>query len=193
MCEPVRRGLPFFLTVALPAVGGIDWYARRMCENCYGTDLQKTLGAFLLALAVAVGGAVLSVWLLSEALDRALDFRVGRLLFEPSTRTLAALVPVVAVAFASVRQLFAGELVADPAIWAALAFPYYPFALGLLPPFALLTTVGSVRAGGVPLFVALAVCLIVASALEVVWLYLLASGVGRATHRVASRRNSASE
>jgi len=193
MRESLRRGLPFFLTVALPAVGALDWYARTGCESCYGSGLPLTLGAFALALAAAGAFAALAVWLLSAAIDRALDARIGRVLFDPPTRTLAALVPVVGVALAAARPLFAGHLTAEPVVWAALALPYYPFALGLVAPFALLTEVGSVLAGGVPLFVALAVGLLAASALEVAWLYLLASGVGRAAHWVTSRRNSASE
>ena len=196
MNDRLRRGLPFLLAVALPAVGGLDWYARTGCEECYGAALPATLAGYLLALVAAGAFAALASWLLGEAIDRALDFRLGRLVFAPSRRTLTALAPVVGVALALARPLFAGEVTADPKIWSLLAVPYAPFVAVLLPGFALLTAVESGQQG-VALFVALAVCLLAASLADVVWLYLLAGGLGRVAeevaHRVTSRRASASE
>ncbi|UPW00667.1 hypothetical protein M0R88_00855 [Halorussus gelatinilyticus] len=196
MDDHLRRGLPFFLTVGLPAAGGLDWYARTGCEDCYGAGLPLTLAGYLLALAAAVCFAALASWLLGEAIERALDWRVGRAVFAPSGRTLAALVPVVGVALALARPLFAGQTTADPAVWSLLAVLYAPFVAGLFPAFALLTAVESGQQG-VALFVALVGCLLAASLAEVAWLYLLATGLGRVAagvgQRVASTRNSWSE
>ncbi len=196
MDDRYRRGLPLLLAVALPAVGGLDWYARTGCDECYGAALPATLAGYLLALVVAGAFAALASWLLGEAIERALDFRLGRLVFAPSRRTLAALAPVVAVALALARPLFAGEVTADPTVWALLAVAYAPFVVGLLPGFALLTAVESGQQGVAP-FVLLAVCLLAASLAEVVWLYLLAGGLGRVAagvgQRVTSARNSSSE
>ncbi|WP_135852810.1 hypothetical protein [Halorussus salinus] len=196
MDDRLRRGLPFLLAVALPAVGGLDWYARTGCDECYGAALPATLAGYLLALVAAGAFAALASWLLGEAIDRALDFRLGRAVFAPSRRTLAALVPVVGVTLVLARPLFAGDVTAEPAVWLLLAVAYAPFVAGLLPGFALLNAVGSGQQG-VALFVLLVVCLLAASLAEVVWLYLLAGGLGRVAagvaHRVTSRRNSASE
>ena len=195
MDDRLRRGLPFLLAVALPAVGGLDWYARTRCDECYGAALPATLAGYLLALVVAGAFAALAAWLLGETIDRALDFRLGRAVFAPSRRTLAALAPVVAVTLALARPLFAGHVTAEPTVWLLLAVLYAPWLAGLLPAFTLLTGVES--QSGVPVFVAVVVSTLAASLAEVVWLYLLAGGLGRVAagvaHRVASSRNSASE
>ncbi|WP_128476060.1 hypothetical protein [Halorussus pelagicus] len=196
MDDRLRRGLPFMIGVALPAVGGLDWYARTGCEECYGAALPTTLAGYLLALVVAGAFAALASWLFGEAIDRALDFRLGQAVFAPSRRTLAALAPVVGVALALARPLFAGQVTADPAVWLLLAVLYAPFVAGLLPGFVLLTAVESGQQG-IALFVVLVVCLLAASLAEVVWLYLLAGGLGRVAagvgQRVTSARNSLSE
>lgn len=184
---PDARALPFVLGMGGATFVGTSALVRMPClsDTCSATLNPGGVAVVLAATGFALGAG----WTVFRSVEGwttvAVERPLGRLLFDPSRATLAALAPTWLVTVLFARPLFTGTLGVGEGTWLLFAFPYYPF-LVVAGAAAIVLWQFDVwllgKAAGPTWFVAVAGMVVVAwftVAVEVVWLYLLAATVGR--------------
>lgn len=210
-----RPALPFLLWLAVPTLVGANWYLRLPCDlyagRCFPT--QFPLGFVVRAVTGIVGlawGAV-AYWLFRGGVERARRRPLGRLLFAPDDRTVAAVLALSTAAALLARPLFGGDVTADRTLWLLIAVPYYPAVIGVTVLLGLFVAKpGLVEAVTGPVvfalpdllrslvglwpFLAGVLALVVTLAVNVVWLYVLAragtAGVATTVDRARALRDA---
>lgn len=190
-----RPALPFLLWLAVPTVVGVNWYMRVPCDPlsrpCLPTRFPSGLVVRVAAGIVGFAWGAVAYWLFRRGVERARRRPLGRLLFAPDDRTVAAVLAFAVAAAVLARPLFGGDVTADRTLWLLMAVPYYPAVVGVTVLVGLLVAKpGLVGAVAGPLvfalpdplrslvglwpFLAGVLALVVALAVNVVWLYVLA-------------------
>lgn len=193
--ERPRAYLPLVLAVWLPAVVAVDRLAATGCSDfsnplgapatTYGGCYVQAPALVVLALAgvtvVATLVGVAAAWLLGDLVERATARPLGRLLFDPPDAVVRAVLALAVLAAALARPLLAGHVTANPALWAVLAVPYYPFVASLLAGGAVAVLVPAQDAGPLAfaLLAVLALLVVAGVVATVAWLYVLAAGLAR--------------